>query len=188
MSEAKYRALLFEALFALENVGLMENYIDFDGVATTKRKIEAALAEPHVQAEPVVLPLPNFIRRDVERAIQEAVHPKGMAVHDGIARIGADRLSIMLKVIDHPPAAQASSCSNCERCQESLNALDDITEAQGKANAELVEALEGLVKINEDHNKAVQEIIGGGVTLGWKDSYLDKARAALAKYKEDCDE
>lgn len=47
----------------------------------------------------------------------------------------------------------------------------------------MVEALDELVKINEDHNKAVQEIIGGGVTLDWKDSYLDKAREALATYR-----
>lgn len=44
--------------------------------------------------------------------------------------------------------------------------------------ARLREALTELVKINEDHNSAVSEIIGH--PLGWKDSYLDKARTALA--------
>ena len=51
MSESKYRALLTEALLALENVGLMEHHIDFDLVSKTTQKIEAALAEPPVQAE-----------------------------------------------------------------------------------------------------------------------------------------
>lgn len=108
MSESKYRALL-ASIAASEGRGV-------DWAA----EIEAALAEPPVQAEPAGLTLPNFIRRDVERAIQEAVHPKGMAVHDGIARIGADRLSIMLKVIDHPPAAQANAepvgIGHCRKC------------------------------------------------------------------------
>jgi hypothetical protein len=36
----------------------------------------------------------------VERAIDEAVNPKGMSVHDGKARIGSDKLAYMLKLID----------------------------------------------------------------------------------------
>lgn len=42
-----------------------------------------------------------------------------------------------------------------------------------------VEALEDLVRINEEHNAAVEAVIGR--PLGWKDSYLDRARAALEK-------
>jgi hypothetical protein len=44
---------------------------------------------------------------------------------------------------------------------------------------ELVNALEDLVSINEQHNAAIGKIMGA--PAGWKDSYLDKARAALAK-------
>ena len=44
--------------------------------------------------------LPEFIRRDVERAIEAAIHPKGMNVHDGKALIAADRLQYMLNFID----------------------------------------------------------------------------------------
>ena len=69
-------------------------------------KIQELLDAPVQQ--PDGLKLPDFIRRDVERAIEEAVHPKGMTVHDGIARIGADRLSIILKVIDNPAPADAA--------------------------------------------------------------------------------
>ena len=80
----------------------------------------------------------------------------------------------------YPPAAQASSCSNCERCQESLNALDDLTEAQGKANAELVEALEAIEKWKSHALTFAVDYGSNGV----RDLYRGIARAALTKYKE----
>lgn len=49
------------------------------------------------------------------------------------------------------------------------------------AAPDLLEALEALVKINEEHNLAVEAICGR--PLGWKDSYLDAARAAIARSK-----
>jgi len=48
-----------------------------------------------------------------------------------------------------------------------------------RENAELREALAELVRINEEHNAAVEAVTGR--PLDWKDSYLDRARAALAK-------
>lgn len=47
------------------------------------------------------------------------------------------------------------------------------------AAPDLLEALEGLVKSNEDHNERVSQIVGK--PAGWHDSYLDQARAAIAK-------
>jgi hypothetical protein len=47
--------------------------------------------------------LPDFIRREVERAIDDAINPNGMSVHDGKATIGADKLQYMLRVIDAAP-------------------------------------------------------------------------------------
>jgi hypothetical protein len=44
--------------------------------------------------------LPDFMRRDIERAIEEAARPKGMSVHDGKARIGGDRLQRLLLIAD----------------------------------------------------------------------------------------
>ena len=41
----------------------------------------------------------------------------------------------------------------------------------------LAAALKELVRINEEHNEAVSVVIGK--PLGWKDAYLDEARAAL---------
>lgn len=46
--------------------------------------------------------------------------------------------------------------------------------------AGLAEALRGLVRINEEHNAACEKVLGRPV--GWKDEYLDRARAELAAY------
>lgn len=61
--------------------------------------------------------------------------------------------------------------------------------ATAKANAcliaaapDLYAALSALVQINEEHNEAVAAVIGRPV--GWKDSELDAARAALKKATE----
>lgn len=48
-----------------------------------------------------------------------------------------------------------------------------------EALPDLLEALQDLVQINEKHNESISKIIGR--PLGWKDTYLDKARAAIAK-------
>lgn len=50
-------------------------------------------------------------------------------------------------------------------------------EARDAEIARLREALAGLVKINEQHAAALSNIMGKPV--GWKDTYLDAARAAL---------
>lgn len=42
----------------------------------------------------------------------------------------------------------------------------------------LLAALQEIVRINEEHNRAVEKIIGR--PLDWKDTYLDEARAAIA--------
>jgi hypothetical protein len=47
------------------------------------------------------------------------------------------------------------------------------------AAPELLEALSELVKVNVEHNEAIARITGA--PTGWKDSYLDAARAAIAK-------
>lgn len=49
------------------------------------------------------------------------------------------------------------------------------------ASVDLREALEGLVKVNEEWNAAVERITGR--QPNWTDRYLDAARAALAKAK-----
>lgn len=44
----------------------------------------------------------------------------------------------------------------------------------------LAEALKGLVGVNEAHNEAISKIMG--TPIGWKDTYLDAARAAITCY------
>lgn len=60
----------------------------------------------------------------------------------------------------------------------------DFGENRNNANLmaaapDLLDALDALVKINEDHNNSIQGVIG--TPPGWNDSYLDAARKALLK-------
>lgn len=48
--------------------------------------------------------------------------------------------------------------------------------------AKLAEALERLIKANEEHNAAIMAIVGK--PAGWTDAYLEAARTALAEWKE----
>ena len=47
-----------------------------------------------------------------------------------------------------------------------------------KRVTELEAALRGLIRMNEEHNAAVETVIGR--PPNWSDTYLDEARAALA--------
>lgn len=44
---------------------------------------------------------------------------------------------------------------------------------------DLLAALRGLVKVNENHNESIAKIIGK--PLNWKDDYLEAARAAISR-------
>lgn len=77
---------------------------DTPPVETNQLQHIKGLGVQEVQQEPVKLP--GFIRREVERAIDDAINPKGMSVHDGKAIIGADKLQYLLCVIDAAPQAQ----------------------------------------------------------------------------------
>ena len=45
--------------------------------------------------------LPTFLRKRIEMACDNAENPKGMSVHDGMARIHAADIRRLLLVIDH---------------------------------------------------------------------------------------
>lgn len=71
---------------------------------------------------------------------------------------------------------------NCPDCAEWSKQSDDLGRALALAlerERALREALEGLVRMNEQHNAAVETVIGR--PLGWTDEYLNTARAALAR-------
>jgi len=62
----------------------------------------------------------------------------------------------------------------------SMNGINADANARLIATSpDLLEALKGLVRINEQHNEAISKIIGR--PFGWKDEYLTAARAAIAK-------
>jgi hypothetical protein len=61
--------------------------------------LEAELAKP----EQVTVPFPSFMRKRIEEAIDLAINPKGMSVHDGKATVYASDLQRMIAVIDSAP-------------------------------------------------------------------------------------
>jgi len=63
------------------------------------------------------------------------------------------------------------------RWEEKALARDRLNEAAPA----LLAALEDLVRINVQHNEAVEKVIG--TQVGWKDNYLDAARAAIAQVR-----
>ena len=61
--------------------------------------------------------------------------------------------------------------------------IDRIARENAKGQAtKLAEALECLIKANEEHNAAIMAIIGR--PTGWTDGYLEPARTALAEWKQ----
>jgi hypothetical protein len=78
-------------------------------------------------------------------------------------------------------AVAADECLNC-------GSLPTVVSRQRIAalaaeNKRLRGALTALVRINEEHNAAMEAVMGR--PLGWKDSYLDEARAALDTVRND---
>lgn len=74
----------------------------------------------------------------------------------------------------------------CTCWHHSVGSIEQEMEANARliaAAPDLLEALEGLVKINEEHNAAMAVIMGR--PANWKDTYLDKARAAILKAKRE---
>jgi|694.fasta_scaffold30562_11 hypothetical protein len=57
------------------------------------------LAKP----EQATVPFPSFMRKRIEEAIDSAINPKGMSVHDGKATVYASDLQRMIAVIDLAP-------------------------------------------------------------------------------------
>jgi len=53
--------------------------------------------------EQTIVPIPSFMRKRIEEAIDLAINPKGMSVHDGKAAVYASDLQRMIAVIDLAP-------------------------------------------------------------------------------------
>jgi hypothetical protein len=63
----------------------------------------AALEQELAKPEQVIVPFPSFMRKRVEQALKDAIHPTGMSVHDGKVKVLVSDLSRMLLVIDSAP-------------------------------------------------------------------------------------
>ena len=96
-------------------------------------------------------------------------HAKVLAESHIAAEMNAENVRLILENSNLKYSAALS-----DSIQHGLT--DDIAQLQAE-NQRLRIALTELVFINEQHNSAVEEIIGKQV--GWSDSYLDNARKAL---------
>ena len=68
---------------------------------------------------------------------------------------------------------------SAEHIQGRLEYGEDCDSECSKENEALREALKDLVNVCEAHDKAIADVMGK--PHGWKDEYLNKARAALAR-------
>jgi hypothetical protein len=120
------RAIMQQALDALEM-----HVLGFDGVRKMELAIEALeaeLAKPDetetlkkclfqmqnaaielAKPEQTIVPFPSFMRKRIEEAIDLAINPKGMSVHDGKATVLASDLHRMLLVIDSAPTKEKNN-------------------------------------------------------------------------------
>ena len=82
------------------------------------------------------VPFPSFMRKRIEQAMEDAIHPKGMSVHDGKAKVLASDLHRMLLVIDFVLA------------QPEHNHFSDAMSVLADVNADLIAEAE-LAKLEQ---------------------------------------
>jgi hypothetical protein len=81
-------------------------YGDVGNIHTDWGKWDAAgtaLRDELAKPEQAIVPFPSFMRKRIEEAIDNAISPKGMSVHDGKATVYASDLQRMIAVIDLAP-------------------------------------------------------------------------------------
>jgi len=89
------REVMKMALDALEN--------PHSGWIQREKNAREALRKELAKPEQTIVPFPSFMRRRIEEAIDLAINPKGMSVHDGKATVYASDLQRMIAVIDLAP-------------------------------------------------------------------------------------
>ena len=92
------RKIMQQALCALAESKPIDPQDNAAFVRSTKA-IEAlikALAQP----EQTAVSFPSFMRKRIEQALKDAIHPTGMSVHDGKVKVLVSDLHRMLLVID----------------------------------------------------------------------------------------
>lgn len=75
--------------------------------------------------------------------------------------------------------AMADASAELKATDRQVEILSDDLSRCSKENKTLRGALTELVKVCETHDQAIADVIGK--PPGWKDAYLDQARAALAQ-------
>jgi hypothetical protein len=67
------------------------------------------------------MPLPEFVRRPIEQAIERAVNPTGMSVHDGkIHGLASDKVSYLLRSFDSARAHAAELQARLDAAPDGL--------------------------------------------------------------------
>jgi hypothetical protein len=98
-------------------------------------ELEKELAKP--EQEPV--PFPSFMRKRIEQAMEDAINPSGMSVHDGKATVLASDLHRMLLLIDSaPPRKDWVGLTNEE--------IDWILDLAYANDMELIKTIEAKLK------------------------------------------
>lgn len=155
----------------------------YQTIATLEQKLatlEAENAKLRAGQEPVAFRKPSVLKNCNVR-YSASTDPQSSAAPDAITM--ADVMRAWEYAEDHPHKYLRGTTNWCAAVAHSLNQRNPSAPATGIANAQgvnqqLLEALEDLVRVNEQHNLAIQQVTG--TPAGWKDDYLNRARAAIA--------
>jgi hypothetical protein len=149
-----------------------------DGFSFLVLRARSALAMS--DDEPVAVPV--FIRKRIERAIESAINPKGMSVHDGMARVHASDLKHLLAV-----ATTTKESSLIVPEGWTLYSADFSLQASGKSENGRVMLIrdndgrkEWYKLSDEDREQVALYAIGYGVTVN--EATEDASQAASLAY------
>jgi hypothetical protein len=79
--------------------------------------VQEEIQKELAKSEQEPIPFPSFMRKRIEQAMEDAIHPTGMSVHDGKAKVLASDLHRMLLLIDAQHVPQVC-CGDYEKCIE----------------------------------------------------------------------
>lgn len=104
--------------------------------------------------------IPDFMRKRMERAIEEALHPKGMSTHDGYARIQASdvqRLFAALQEVAEKEAARKGWHDQYLDAKAAQYRAEDALRAAQQEAARLRGALEPFTQMRTDSRSFVRD-------------------------------
>ena len=139
----------------------------------TLRNAAVTATERAERAQPVddLVALPSFIRDPIERAIEAAIHPKGMSVHDGKMRIGSDKIAFLLHRYDAAAARIVALKADVARITDDRNAKSKRMWELGQ-EAERAEAALAAAQADAERLRYVARR-DRGYAEGWYSSKCD---------------